>query len=224
MSFATATSREVVIMNRHAFCRSLGIRLQDVIFMQQTHNSNVAIVTRQDAGRGAETPESAIPNTDALITQDSGVYLAGLGADCALVVLCDPIRRVVAMVHAGWRGTTKGVVEKTVLRMCSELGCEPGRIIAGIGPSIGPCCYEVGTEVLQAVISGRGAEAIIRRGLKLYLDIRLANLHQLLAQGISRENIEVADLCTACNSERFFSYRRDGADGGRFCGIIGMRE
>ena len=224
MSFTTASATDHVVENRRAFFRALGIPLERTVFMQQSHGINVAVITKADAGRGACSPQSAIPNTDAMITRDRDVFLAALGADCALVPLCDPVAGVAGIAHAGWRGTVLGVVENAVRRMCSEMGCDPAHIVAGIGPTIGPCCYEVGPDVLQAAAKGCGAEAVVQRGGKSYFDLRRANIQQLLAAGVRKENIEAADVCTACERERFFfSYRRDGRTGGRFCGIIGMR-
>jgi len=222
MSFRTANVADHVVQNRRAFCQALGVPLECAVFMQQSHGDNVAVVTRADAGRGARSPESAIPNTDAMITRERGLFLAALGADCAVVSLCDPVAGAVAIVHAGWRGTVLGVAEKALRRMRAEFGCNAANIVAGVGPCIGPCCYEVGREVLDAAVNGRGAEAISQRGGKSYFDLRRANVQQLLAAGVREENIEAADTCTACNCDRFFSYRREGATGGRFCGIIGM--
>jgi len=224
MSFTTASATDHVVENRRAFCRALGVPLERAVFMQQSHGNRVAVITKADWGRGAGSPESAVPSTDAMITRERNVFLAALGADCALVPLCDPVAGVVGIAHAGWRGTVRGAVENAVRRMCSEMGCDPAHIVAGIGPTIGPCCYEVGPDVLQAAAKGCGAEAVVQRGGKSYFDLRRANIQQLLAAGVRKENIEAADVCTACERERFFfSYRRDGRTGGRFCGIIGMR-
>jgi copper oxidase (laccase) domain-containing protein len=106
--------------------------------------------------------------------------------------------------------------------MKADLGCIPAHIVAGIGPAIGPCCYEVGRDVVEAARAGFGGEAVLRRGDRSYFDIRRANVRQLLAEGVRRESIEVADICTSCAHDRFFSYRRDGAAGGRLCGVVGF--
>jgi YfiH family protein len=159
-----------------------------------------------------------------MITQEKGVFLAAMGADCALVLLYDPAAGAVGIVHAGWRGTVLGIVEQGVRKMRREFGCDPAKIIAGIGPSIGPCCYEVGNDVKEAALAGRGIEEVSPRAGKLFFDLRKANVDQLLAQGVPRGNIEVADICTSCAHDRFFSYRRDGPTGGRACGIVGWMK
>ena len=221
MSFKTANDPTEVLRNRRAFLSALGIPLECAVFMKQSHGDHVAVITQSDLGKGAASPESAIPDSDAMITRDRGVFLAALGADCALVALCDRKAGVAGMVHAGWRGTGLGIVQKAVRRMSEEFGCEPARVLAGIGPAIGPCCYEVGPEVVEAAKDKCGPEAVVRRGGKSYLDLRRATVHQLLAEGVRPENVEVADVCTSCAHDRFFSYRRDGPTGGRFCGIAG---
>jgi hypothetical protein len=224
MSLRTAGGADDVLENRRAFCRALGITLERVVFMQQAHGDHVAVVGMADAGRGARSLEAAIPATDAMITRERGIFLAALGADCAVISLYDPEAGAVGIVHAGWRGTVAGIIVKAVSRMREEFGCDPADVIAGIGPAIGPCCYEVGREVLEAAAKGRGSEAVLQRDGRSYFDLRQANVAQLMAAGLRHERIEVADVCTSCERERFFSYRRDGSAGGRFCGIIGMKK
>ncbi len=224
MSFRTAGNTDSVAANRRAFCRSVGVPIESLVFMQQCHGDEVAVITRADSGRGALTPAGAIPGTDAMISREQGLWLAALEADCAVVALCDPVKRAVGIAHAGWRGTVKGIAGKTARKMCAEFGCDPATILAGIGPSIGPCCYEVGAEVAAAAEAGHGAEAVSRQGDKFRFDLRRANVTQLRAAGLRAENIEVSEVCTCCERDRFFSYRCDGPTGGRFCGIIGFRE
>lgn len=107
------------------------------------------IVTAEEAGRGALDRESRIPATDALVTNQPGICLMVLSADCVPVLLFEPEKRVVAAVHAGWRGTAANIVVETVRVMQENFGCDPQRVVAAIGPSIGKCCFEVGEEVAR---------------------------------------------------------------------------
>jgi polyphenol oxidase len=169
-------------------------------------------------------------------------------ADCVPILLVDPKNRAVAAVHAGWRGTLARIVEKAIGRMQMQFGSRAEDLLAAIGPAIGGCCYEVGTEV-AAAFSGQFANAAeffdeLRTGdepnplqwlnmmppghqpppKKVLLDLRKANRSQLEAAGVAAANIFVSDLCTACERELLFSYRKEGAQSGRMMAVIGIRE
>ena len=150
--------------------------------------------------------EGCLGDGDALITADPGIFLAIRTADCVPILLADPVRRVVAAVHAGWRGTVAGIAALTVERMRNEFGTDPGDILAAVGPSIGPCCFEVGTEV-----------PLPQRNRKA--DLWAANRKQL--EGVGVGMVWVAEACTMCDAGTFYSYRR-GRDTGRMVSVIGM--
>ncbi|WP_292660420.1 peptidoglycan editing factor PgeF [Nitratifractor sp.] len=158
------------------------------------------------------------PRADALLTDRPGVVLTILTADCVPILLADPRRRVVGAVHAGWRGTAAGIVAKTVAAMCEGYGCDPREIYAAIGPSIGGCCYEVGEEVAEAFGGTEGA--LLRSDGRWHLDLKEANRLQLLASGVTAGRIECSPVCTACERERFFSYRAEEGCSGRFASCI----
>ena len=143
-----------------------------------------------------------------------------LAADCVPVLMYDPRVRVIAAVHAGWRGTVGRITAKTVERMREEFGCEPRDVIVGIGPSIGPCCFEVGEEVVEAAREGLGdLTGLIEPGKqagKYLLNLWEANRRQLRQVGVEDIRIEVAGICTVCHHDRFFSYRGDRGNTGRF--------
>lgn len=144
---------------------------------------------------------------DALITGEPGLLLAIRTADCVPILLADPVRRVVAAVHAGWRGTVAGVLAQTVGQMRQDYETNPADLVAAIGPAIGPCCFAVGSEVPLPVVNGRA-------------DLWAANRRQLEKAGVTR--IWSAAQCTVCEPETFFSFRRD-RETGRMISAIGIR-
>ncbi len=189
---------------------------------------------------------------DALITAQPGLLLAAQSADCVPILLADPVRRVAAAIHAGWRGTLARIAAKTVGRMRLEFGTRPGDVLAAIGPAIGRCCYEVGPEVAQAFLGqfplaaewfdgpfdrlALGEEPNFLPWLSMVppghdappervrLDLAAANRWQLADAGVRPRNITVSSLCTACRSDLFFSYRREGAHTGRHMAVIGIKD
>lgn len=137
-------------------------------------------------------------------------------ADCTPVLLADPRRRVVGVVHAGWRGSAVRAAGAAVERMAEAFGSQPGDIVAGIGPAIGPCCYEVGHDVVDAF--GPERTSLFESGK---LDLWAANRQALVEAGVPDEQIEVAGVCTRCHADQFFSHRANGGQpAGRFAGVI----
>jgi YfiH family protein len=208
---------QAVEANHDLICQSLGISRGDIVTAHQVHGSRVALVRTEDRGR-------VIPATDALITDTPGVALMLRFADCLPVLLYDPTRRVVGLAHAGWKGTVKGIAAKTALVMMDVYGSRPADIVAGLGPCIGPCCYQVGTEVIEAVKASFNDWQRLLRSQgdgSVHFDLWEANRRQLAGLGI--EEIEVIQLCTACRTDEFFSHRAEGGCAGRFAVILGMR-
>lgn len=172
-----------------------------------------------------ESVRQVVPQTDALVMDAGGTTLMLRFADCVPILLYDPIRRAIGLAHAGWRGTIEKISQKTVLTMMEACGSRPGDIIAGVGPSIGPCCYKVGEDVIGFV---RGAfdnwQTLLhqRRDGSFHFDLWEANRAQLAQVGI--REIEVAALCTACRSDEFFSHRAEGGVTGRFAAVLGLKD
>jgi polyphenol oxidase len=180
------------------------------IVAEQVHGVAAAVVGAGDAGRGWQARETAVPDTDALVTREPGVSLAILVADCAPVALVAP-GRALGLAHAGWRGLAHGVLEAT-LRRLAELGSgPPGRLHALVGPCIRGCCYEVGEEVwrhfLESCLSAAD-RADARR-----LDLLAAVVHRLGQAGLPAAQIHALGLCTACHPELLFSHRRATREG-----------
>lgn len=201
--------------NRKLLAEAMGFDPDQLTLGEQVHSAGVAVVGENERGKGGRTDFSRIPATDALITDRPGICLMILTADCVPVLLYDPQRRVIAAVHAGWRGTVARITGHTVEMMCRRWQCRPGDIRAGIGPSIGKCCFEVGKEVGERFEQAGMKEIAERAGEKFHIDLWEANKMQLLAAGLAERNIEVAGICTACRPDLFFSYRK-GAVGFRF--------
>lgn len=229
LGLRTADDPERVRRHRAAFCAALALDPARAIGGRQVHGADVAIVGPKDlADRpgGLLDAECAIPDTDALIATDPGVGLFVLVADCTPILIVDPVRPAVAVVHAGWRGTARRIADRTARRLIDDLGCRPENLIAGIGPAIGVCCYEVDDPVIEAIEQAHpdDTEVFLRRkpNGRAQLDLAGANRRQLIGAGIRPDRIESAGLCTACTNSLFYSERREGRPAGRFGALIAI--
>lgn len=225
MDFTDDDTSENVLENRHRIAQAVGFTADAFTFANQMHTANITIVTADMRGAGYLNTTTRIPNCDALVTNVADICLIAKTADCVPIILCDPIKRVIASVHAGWRGTVQQITRKTVDCMVTEFCSHPSDILVGIGASIGACCYEVGDDVVMAVKqsfgSTKGFLVDIKGKQKKHLDLWYANRYQLEQAGVPTQNIETACLCTSCRSDEFFSWRRSGTTTGRLAtGII----
>lgn len=161
---------------------------------------------------------------DGLVCDHVGPVLGAFAADCIPLVFADPVARVIGAAHAGWRGTVGGVAGNVVARMC-ELGATPATIRVALGPSIGKCCFEVGPEVVEQFRAAFGdvPGMVVAGPNKDHIDLRVATRTLLERAGLRPEHIDDAPPCTRCEADRFFSYRRDGKDGGVHMAFIAMR-
>ena len=190
------------------------------IVANQTHGSNIEIIKDVET-RGWRSQSSVVKDCDALITDKKGLMLTILTADCVPILLFDSKQKVIGAVHAGWRGTEQGIVSKTVAKMQQEFGSNPKDIIAGVAPSIGPCCYEVGEDVAKNFFDNR--DSFIQKGDKFMLDLPYLNKIQLLKVGLLEKNIEMCNICTSCKVDDYFSYRKEQGCSGRFMSMIGLK-
>jgi YfiH family protein len=163
-------------------------------------------------------PNGRIGEGDALVASTPGRTIGIRTADCVPILLVDPRKRAVAAVHAGWRGTVQNIAAKTVERLRREYGTEPSDVLAVIGPAIGECCYEVGSEVAEQF-----EQLLPDRRQARHLSLEEANRRQLVGSGLRDEAIETGGLCTRCGSE-FHSWRRDKEASGRMVAAIGIRD
>lgn len=180
-----------------------------VITVKQVHGTDALVLDRPVA-RG----EEFAGGWDALITDQTEVLLTVRTADCVPVLVHDPVRKVVAAIHAGWRGTVAGIVPRTLSMMRQRFGSEPRSIRIGIGPSAGPCCYEVDEPVLERLREGFADWRTVVRETgpeKAVLDLRSLVRRQAEATGVLQERVCAVNVCTICHPDLFYSYRRDGA-------------
>ncbi len=215
-----------VLENRRRICDILNSDYYNLVAGEQLHNDLIKVVNRADQGRGAVDYKSSISNTDALITDKKGVLLTSYYADCMPILLLDPVREVVGLAHAGWRGTVKKIAQKTVLKMKEVYGTDPTNILAGIGPAIGECCYQVDKKVIERLASAfdNWEEFVTEDGEnKWKLNLAKVNRMQLQEIGVRVENIIESRLCTSCQDELFFSYRRDQGKTGRMASLIKLK-
>jgi YfiH family protein len=169
-------------------------------------------------------PLAADAEFDGLVCDRPGPVLGAFAADCVPILFADPEARVIGACHAGWRGTVNGVAATTIARM-TELGAQPARICVALGPSIGPCCFEVGPEVVEEfrVAFGNVPKLVVQGPQKDHIDLRVALRTSLERAGVTPGHIDDQPPCTKCEPDRFFSYRRDGKDGGVHMAFIAMR-
>lgn len=179
------------------------------------------LMTQVHGVRVATAPFEGCPEADAAATTAPGVLLGIETADCLPVLVVDPERRAVSAAHAGWRGTAAGVAARAIDALV-ELGSRPADLVAALGPGIGSCCYEVGDELRSAF--GPLASAVFRPGPRgrPHLDVREANVRQLVAAGLRPENLHHVAECTFCYPGRYHSHRRDGEGAGRMISYVGF--
>lgn len=208
-----------VIENRRRFCNELGIDVNSLVLARQVHGDRIEVIEDKDAGRGSHSIEDAIPDTDAMITTSNKVSIGILTADCVPVMIFDPVRPVIGVAHAGWKGTILMIATKTVLKMKESFGTDPSDCMVALGPSIGPCCYEVGEDVISQFDKVYGVGACTK-GNKL--DLPRAVELQLINVGV--KNISYDGACTACNLELFYSHRAENGVTGRMMSVMSMKN
>jgi YfiH family protein len=221
----------------HAVEASMGVRPGHLVTLAQVHGRDVVVVRK-----GSAPPEGR-PPADVLISDDPDVALVVRAADCVPVLVADPQTGAVGAAHAGWRGTAAGAAGALVAAMARAFSSRPADLVAAIGPSIGVCCYEVGTDVVDTFAAAGHARYLIDRWFSmrrlprddarpapeiadstLRLDVAAANRDQLILAGLSEEHVHVSGLCTASNLELFPSYRAEGSRTGRILGVIKARD
>lgn len=206
---------------------AIGCREDQLVLSQQTHTTNLRVVTEADAGKGVIRPRD-YHDIDGLLTDVPGLILVGSFADCVPLYFLDPVHRAVALSHSGWRGTVGRIGAKTVERMHEEYGTEPGDLIAVIGPSICRSCYEVSEEVAEAF---RGIfpeeewpEIMDDKGNGKYqLDLWECCRRTLIGAGMLPERVTVAGLCTCCHPNLLFSHRATKGKRGNLGAFLGLQ-
>lgn len=236
-SFTTGDDAAAVRSNKVAIIEAVGLPL---VGTRPVHGAAVATIERGDLDGGDAAAVERLQarlrhvEADAMMTDVPGFAFCWAYGDCAPILLYDPRHRAVALAHAGWRGTAAGVVLHTVRAMARRYGTRPDELLAGIGPAIGACCYEVSEQVREAFAADPRVSAAAcferrpapaRDGSSgLFLDVGASNYGQLVAAGVLPEHIEDSGYCTGCRTDLFYSHRREPWPSGRFAVAIGLRE
>ena len=242
LGFTDWDTRERVAANRAKLTAAISADEMHLVTLRQFHSDVVHV---------ADAPVEEAPKADALATRAAGLLLGVQTADCVPILLADVRHRAVAAIHAGWRGTLARVAVKTLGRMQMEFGTRPRDVVAALGPAIGRCCYEVGSDVARSFAAqfpnatewfdgpfdqlAYGEDPLWLPWLtmmppghvppppRVQLDLRAAKRWQLMDAGVPENQIDVSDLCTACRKDLLFSYRREGVKTGRMMTVIGVR-
>lgn len=196
--------------NREQLAEILEIKPNQLVFPRQTHSNKVLEILK--------IPEQEILDIDALVTNKTGICICVQTADCVPILLFDPARNVIAVVHAGWRGTVAKIVSETVALIKNNYKCAPENILAVIGPSISPEVYEVGEEVKNAAIKNipNSEKTILTKTeSKIHFNLWEANRQLLLLEGVPADNIQITGECSFNQKDKYFSARRDGTNTGR---------
>ncbi|MEW6730951.1 MAG: peptidoglycan editing factor PgeF [Acidobacteriota bacterium] len=226
LGYFSGDKPENVGENRRRFLSALELDqhkpLYHIVTAKQIHSAESHIVIEP------EQTEHARVSCDALLTDQPYVLLGIQTADCLPVLIVDPVRRAIAGIHAGWRGTLARIVERTLDRMQESFGSNATHCLAALGPAIGPCCFEVGPDVHKPFAAEFAyVERLFSRHQpngKAYLDLPAANREQLLNAGLASDNIFIWQDCTRCHMENYFSYRGENHGGavGRLLAVVGL--
>lgn len=228
-SYNVNDKESCVLENRKIISDVLNIDYRDIVSAQQVHKNKIALIRKEDRGKGAFKYFNGIAETDALITDTPGIPILMCYADCVPIFILDPVKKAIALIHGGRRGTELELTLNTLYKMKKIFETNPHHCLAAIFPSIGPCCYNLKEQdkindywlnknkFNQQVISKQN-----RNGLSL--DLRKANFWQLIKGGIEEKNIFINEICTADHPELFFSYRRDKGITGRMAAIFMLKK
>lgn len=213
VSFTRGDDEACVMENYRRIAQILGVSLSDFVCTDQTHTTNIRVVTREDAGKGV-TEKKDYTDIDGLVTNERGLVLATFYADCIPLYFVDPVKKVIGLSHSGWRGTVGKIGKKTVERMGEVYGCLPEDIYGAVGPGICQSCYEVSKDVADAFDEAFGPDEgrldtllLKKPDGKYLLDLWRANYYVMLEAGLSARHIQVTDVCTCHNPDYLFSHR-----------------
>ena len=228
LSFDRGDDQAAVAENFRRMGEALGVRCEDMVLSQQTHTTNIRIVTDEDRGKGI-TRERDYTDIDGLITNVPGICLVTTYADCVPLYFLDPVKKVIALSHSGWRGTVGKIGKKTVELMHDNFGSDPADILAAVGPSVCQDCYEVSADVIDRFkeVFDRSAwdELFYEKpDGKYQLDLWKANEKIFLEAGIRKDHIAVTNVCTHCNSEILYSHRAMGDKRGNLCAFLALKR
>ncbi|MFA5536937.1 MAG: peptidoglycan editing factor PgeF [Bacillota bacterium] len=226
LGFTVGDSPSAVLQNRRQIAKTLGFPLEDLVAAKQVHRDKIAIVTYKDKGKGALKYEDAIEDTDALITIEKNLPLSTYYADCVPIFILDTATPAIGLAHAGWKGTALKIGAKTVIKMGMVFGTEKKNLKVAIGPGIGPCCYQVDDRIRTAFLKEfLAAIKYFRNSTPGHWQLNLweANRDSLMEVGLSEGQIINSKICTACNTELFFSHRKEQGLTGRMAALMMLK-
>lgn len=226
LSFTRGDSQTNVFRNYHKFCDAIGVDYNTLVASKQDHHDKIRKVKKEDIGIGIYK-EHDLPSVDGLITNEPLITLVTYYADCTPIYFVDPIKKVVALAHAGWRGTILKIAKKMVDIMQNDYFCSINDIKCAIGPCIGPCCYEVDYDVASKFknLEDDNTYSIVKNltNGKYSVNLYQANKQILLSCGIKEENITLADICTRCYNDLLFSHRAASSKRGCMAAMISIK-
>ena len=227
LSFTRGDDPEKVRENFRRMGMVIGFETKDLVLSDQTHTTNVRLVTEADRGKGFDR-ERDYTDVDGLITDTPGLMLVTIYADCVPLYFVDPVHKAVGLSHSGWKGTVHRIGKVTLERMKEAFGTRPEDVQAAIGPSICQDCYEVSEDVAQAFMDEFADQLddrlVYRKGNGKYqLNLWNANERILLEAGICPEHLSITNICTCCNHELLFSHRASHGQRGNLAAFLGLK-
>lgn len=228
LSFTRGDDEAAVRENYHRIAKSIGVKCENMVLSQQTHTTNVRVVTEKDKGKGIVKPLD-YTDVDGMVTNIYGICLVTFYADCVPLYFVDPVQKAIGLSHSGWRGTVGKIGKETIRKMEEQYGSDPKDILAAVGPSICKDCYEVSEEVIlefQKNFKERYWKDLFYRkeNGKYQLDLWKANEIIFKESGILPEHIAVTNVCTHCNSEILYSHRTSGDRRGNLAAFLALKE
>lgn len=226
LAFKRDSQRDNVYKNFNILCDAVGFKYNDIVLIQQEHTANVEVVTEENRGNILLKPND-LGVIDGVVTNKSGVTLATLHADCVPIYFYDPIKKVIGLCHAGWKGTVDGIAEVTLTKMVKTYGCNVEDILVGIGPSIGVCCFEVDKPVkdeFETKLPFCSKYIKNSKNNKYNIDMWQINKEILMENGVLDNNIEIGNICTKCNCDIFHSHRVSGFDRGCMVAMLSLES
>ena len=226
LNFKRGDDPDAVMENYRRMAAALNMRVEDMVLSDQTHTTNVRVITEEDRGKGILRPQD-YSDVDGMITNVPGIVLVTSYADCVPLYFVDPVRKAIGLSHSGWKGTVGHIGQKTVWKMHEVYGSEPKDIVVAIGPSICQSCYEVSDDVAEAFranfTADEAADILLDKGNGKYqLDLWKANWYVLTDAGILPEHLSVTDLCTACHPDLLWSHRKTNGQRGGLSAFLSL--
>lgn len=229
-SFTRGDRKEAVLENYRRIAKVLDCNMEDFVCSDQTHTTNIRMVTHADGGKGVVHSKD-YTDVDGLITNEPGLMLVTFYADCVPLYFLDPVHRAVGLAHSGWRGTVNRIGREMVQAMGETFDTKPEDMLVAIGPSICQDCYEVSRDVAEQFLAAFPEPKVQQEilyetvpGEKYHLNLQRANVAVFEDCGITREQISLADICTCCNPEHLFSHRASQGKRGNLAAFLGLRK